>query len=146
MPSKSNNSQPSSNPSSPDRASAGSSQGGRRPTGEDPAGASPVPRRWSARRKLEIVQRLLRGESLDALARETRQPASRISEWRDAFLAAGEDAMKSRVGDPEHDAKAEERRRLQAKIGEQAMEIELLYERCHKLEAGLPPARRRSRR
>jgi hypothetical protein len=26
------------------------------------------------------------------------------------------------------------------------MEIELLYERCHKLEAGLPPGRRRSSR
>ena len=41
---------------------------------------------------------------------------------------------------------AQEKRRLQAKIGEQAMEIELLYERCHKLEAGLPPGQRRSKR
>ena len=40
----------------------------------------------------------------------------------------------------------EERRRLQAKVGQLAMENELLYERCHKLEAGLPPARRRPRR
>lgn len=132
--------------SSPGRASAGSSEGGRRPTGDDPAGASPLPRRWSARRKAEVVLRLLRGESLDALARETRQPASRISEWRDSFLAGGEQAMKTRVDDPEHQAVVEDRRRLQAKIGELAMENELLYERCHKLEAGLPPARRRSRR
>jgi hypothetical protein len=92
------------------------------------------------------VQRLLRGASLDALAREIVQPASRISEWRDAFLAAGEQAMKTRTDDPEHEAAVEDRRRLQAKIGEQAMEIELLYERCHKLEAGLPPGRRRSSR
>ena len=33
--------------------------------------------RWSARRKEEVVLRLLRGESLDALARETGQPAGR---------------------------------------------------------------------
>jgi len=104
------------------------------------------PQRWSANRKVEVVLRFLRGESLDALAREIGQPASRITEWRDAFLAAGEDGMKSRAGDPEHEAHDEERRRLQAKIGKQAMEIELLYERCHKLEAGLPPAQRRSRR
>jgi hypothetical protein len=44
--------------------------------------ASPVGRRetrWSARRKEEVVLRLLRGESLDLLARETGQPAGRIS-------------------------------------------------------------------
>lgn len=69
-----------------------------------------------------------------------------MTEWRDAFLVSGEDGLKSRVGDPEHDAHEEERRRLQAKIGQLAMENELLYERCHKLEAGLPPARRRSKR
>ncbi len=105
-----------------------------------------VPRRWSTHRKSEVVLRILRGEGLDAVAREIGQPPSRIAEWREAFLAAGEDGMKSRGGDPEHEASEDERRRLQAKIGQQAMEIELLFERCHKLEAGLPPARRRSRR
>jgi transposase len=34
---------------------------------------------WSARRKEEVVLRLLRGESLDALARETGQAASKWS-------------------------------------------------------------------
>jgi transposase-like protein len=38
--------------------------------------------RWSARRKQEVVMRLLRGESLDALARETGQAAGTISAWR----------------------------------------------------------------
>ena len=33
-------------------------------------------KRWSAKRKQEVVLRLLRGESLDALSRETGQPAS----------------------------------------------------------------------
>ena len=36
--------------------------------------------RWSARRKQEVVLRLLRGESLDALARET--PAGRRDDQR----------------------------------------------------------------
>ena len=35
--------------------------------------------RWSARRKEQVVLRLLRGESLDLLARETGQPAGRIA-------------------------------------------------------------------
>ena len=35
--------------------------------------------RWSARRKQEVLLWLLRGESLDALARETGQPAGTIS-------------------------------------------------------------------
>ena len=41
--------------------------------------------RWSARRKEEAVLRLLRGESLDLLARETGQPAGQISSWREDF-------------------------------------------------------------
>ncbi len=37
--------------------------------------------RSGGRRKEEVVLRLLRGEGLDALARETGQPAGRISAW-----------------------------------------------------------------
>jgi hypothetical protein len=52
--------------------------------------------RWSARRKEELVLRLLRGEGLDALARETGQAAGTISVWREDFLAAGREGLKSR--------------------------------------------------
>ena len=52
--------------------------------------------RWSARRKEEVVLRLLRGESLDLLARETGQPAGVISRWREEFLAAGREGLKAR--------------------------------------------------
>jgi len=45
--------------------------------------------RWSARREEQVVLRLLRGESLDLLARETGQPAGRIAGWREGFLQAG---------------------------------------------------------
>ena len=37
---------------------------------------------WSARRKQEVVLRLLRGESLAVLDRETGQAARTISSWR----------------------------------------------------------------
>src|SRR3982751_6465710 len=52
--------------------------------------------RWSARRKQEVVLRLLRGEGLDALARETGQAAGVIASWREDFLHAGHDGLKTR--------------------------------------------------
>ncbi len=68
-----------------------------------------------------------------------------LTEWRDPFLAGPEFGLKGQPEEDEHEGHAQEKRRLQAKIGEQAIEIELLYERCHKLEAGLPPVQRRSK-
>jgi hypothetical protein len=52
--------------------------------------------RWSARRKEEVVLRLLRGETLDALARESGQAAGTISSWREEFLQGGHEGLKSR--------------------------------------------------
>src|ERR687895_727523 len=73
--------------------------------------------RWSARRKEGVVLRLLRGESLDALARESGQPAGRIASWREEFLAAGREGLKSRP------VPAEDRRLAEAqrKVGELSM-------------------------
>src|SRR4051812_49702492 len=78
--------------------------------------------RWSARRKQEVVLRLLRGEGLDALARETGQAAGTISRWREDFLAGGREGLKGRP------APVEDRRLVEAqrKIGELAMEIDIL--------------------
>jgi transposase len=78
--------------------------------------------RWSARRKEEVVLRLLRGEGLDALARETGQAAGTISAWREDFLAAGREGLKSRP------AQVEDRRLTEAqrKIGELALEADIL--------------------
>jgi hypothetical protein len=78
--------------------------------------------RWSARRKEELVLRLLRGEGLDALARETGQAAGTISSWREEFLAAGREGLKSRP-------RPVEERRLadaQRKIGELALDNDIL--------------------
>src|SRR3954471_18015746 len=78
--------------------------------------------RWSARRKEQVVLRLLRGESLDLLARETGQPAGRIAGWREEFLEAGREGLKSRPA-PEGD------RRLldaQRKVGELQLEVDIL--------------------
>ncbi len=78
--------------------------------------------RWSARRKEEVVLRLLRGEGLDALARESGQSAGRIAGWREEFLAGGREGLKARPA-PEDDRRLVE---AQRKIGELAMENDIL--------------------
>src|SRR6188472_716201 len=78
--------------------------------------------RWSARRKGEVVLRLLRGASLDALARETGQAAGTISGWREEFLARGREGLKSRPRPVEDRALAD----AQRKIGELALDNDIL--------------------
>jgi len=97
------------------------------------------PGRFSARRKTEVILRVLRGEPLDTLARELGVTAATLAQWREHFLAGGQGALKSRPAD-ERD---EEIQRLRAKVGEITMSNELLLERCHRLEANLPLPRRR---
>ena len=95
--------------------------------------------RWSSRRKEGVVLRLLRGESLDALARECGQPAGAISRWREDFLAAGREGLKARAAPPEE----RELREAQRKIGAQAIEIDTLRALLGK--KGAPRSERRSR-
>ena len=58
------------------------------------------PERWSAQRKTELVLRLLRGESLDSVSRESQVPAHELESWQRAFLEAGTRGLK-RHTDPE---------------------------------------------
>jgi hypothetical protein len=90
---------------------------------------------------MEAVIRLLKSEPLDKVSRELGVMAGTLSEWREAFLAGGQGALKSR---PEDD-RDEEILRLEAKIGEITMENELLRDRARKAEANLPLRWRRSR-
>ena len=109
-----------------------------------PSGAAgPEPeRRFSARRKLAAVARLLRGEPLETVARELNVTAARLSEWRGRALVGAEAAMKER----ERDGRDEELLRLKAKLGEVTMANELLEQKVAALEGGRPLGRRRPRR
>jgi hypothetical protein len=95
--------------------------------------------RFSAKRKTQIVLRLLRGEDLETLSREVGVTAATLSGWRDGFLDGGTAAMKSRPAD-ERD---EEIARLRAKVGQLTMDVELLGQKCQHLESGRPFASRR---
>ena len=106
-------------------------------------GPTPEPRRrMSARRKQETVLRLLRGEGLELVSRELAVTAAELSGWREAFLAAGEAALKTRPAD----ARDAEIGRLKEKVGDLTMANELLGVKIERLETSRPLARRRSRR
>jgi transposase len=83
--------------------------------------ADDLPERWSAQRKMEIVLRLVRGEAIDEVAREIQVPVHEVEEWRRVFLESGQQGLKRRGLDPEE----RELRRLQAKIGDMTMRLEL---------------------
>jgi transposase len=80
-----------------------------------------LPDRWSAQRKTEIVLRVIRGEAIDEVAREIQVPVHEVEEWRRVFLESGQQGLKRCGLDPEE----RELRRLQAKIGDMTMRLEL---------------------
>jgi transposase-like protein len=119
----------------------GDAEGARRATGASPgtAGALGPGQRWSLRRKREVMLRLLRGESLDAVSRELGVPIYRLEAWRDAALAAVDGALKSRKGASKTSVELDAALK---RVGELTMENELLRARCR---AKAPLARRRSK-
>jgi hypothetical protein len=122
----------------------GETEGARRATGVSPNGgavAGPLApgQRWSVLRKREVVLRLLRGESLEALSRELAVEIHRLQRWRDRALAGIDESLREREGDPlqgELDAAVK-------RVGELSMENELLRQR---MRAAGPLAFGRSRR
>ena len=55
-----------------------------------------VAKRFSVQRKMAIVARLLRGEPLELVARETNVSIARLTEWRERALAGAATALKER--------------------------------------------------
>lgn len=93
--------------------------------------------RWSAGRKREVVLRMLRGESVDALSRELGVEIYRLEQWREKALIGIDESLKQRQGDP---VQAELNQAMR-RIGELTMENELLWQRVRKPG---PLAKRRS--
>jgi predicted RNase H-like nuclease (RuvC/YqgF family) len=118
------------------------SQGARRATEEGSTNGWQKPQRFSARQKTEVVLRLLRGEPLDLVSRELGIPVARLTTWREAFLDAGQEALK-KIPLENRDR---ELGRLREKLGESTMEMELLREKLGRLETSRPLRPRRSRR
>ena len=104
-----------------------------------PSGVDAGPKRYSVRRKMAVVARLLRGEPLDVVAREANVSVAKLTEWRERALAGAASAR-------ERDDHEDEIARLKSKVGEITMDNELLSAKITAMEAKSPLARRRSRR
>ena len=52
------------------------------PEPSSPPNEVELPERWSVQRKSELVLRLLRGEALDAVSRESQVPAHELESWK----------------------------------------------------------------
>ena len=75
--------------------------------------------RWTASKKAEVVLRLLRGEPIDGVSRESSVTVETLNKWREDFVAAGIAALKGKTLGQVRIAA------LEKKIGQQAMELEL---------------------
>lgn len=96
--------------------------------------------RWSVARKREVVLRILKGESLDALSRELALPMHTLEKWRDKARDAMDAGLRERAPDDPLQAEVD---KAHQRIGELTMENELLLKR---VEKSSPFASRKSRR
>lgn len=78
--------------------------------------------RWTAKRKAAVVLELIKGTTTAAeVARQHDLTIGEVEQWRDEFLAAGEDRMRRNPKEAEAQFEAE-RKELHAKIGELTLE------------------------
>jgi transposase len=103
------------------------------------SGGVELPERWSVQRKTELVLRLLRGEALDAVSRDSQIPAHELESWKRVFLETGTRGLKTRTEPEERELTF-----ARAKIGELMMRLELAEHLIEK--RGLADEWKRSRR
>ena len=117
----------------------GEAQGVGRATEDSPAavraavGPLAPGQRWSVARKREVVLRLLRGESVEALSRELGVEIYQLEEWRQRAFTGIDASLRER-------GTTAERLELDAalkRLGELTMDHELLLERCRR--SGVSP-------
>jgi hypothetical protein len=112
------------------------------PTSPETVGRKPI-QRWSAARKRDVVLRLLRGESIEAVSRQVAVEPYRLEQWRERALAALDAGLKDRAEDDPIQAGLGA---AYKRLGELGMENELLREKIARLEGGVPFHRARSRK
>ncbi len=90
--------------------------------------------RKSVNVKERAVLRLLKGEDLELVSRDTGFALHELSRWRDKFLLGGRENLKSHSKDPLN-AELEQRDKLISKL---ALENEIL-KKARAITAGLKP-------
>ena len=84
--------------------------------------------RWTAKRRSALVMSILKGEtSAQEAARKHGLTVSEIEDWRERFLLAAENALRSRPKDDEA-LKDEQIKKMQRKIGEMVLDMDIMRE------------------
>lgn len=86
------------------------------------------PQRWTAKRRLSLVISIIKGEtSTQDAARKHALTVAQVEQWRDKFLQGAENALRSKPRDEEGE-QALYIRRLERKIGQQALDLDIMKE------------------
>jgi transposase-like protein len=84
--------------------------------------------RWTSKRRAALVLSILKGEtSVQEAARKHGLTVAEIEDWRERFLLAAENALRSRPKDEEA-LKDERIKKLERKIGEMVLDMDILRE------------------
>jgi transposase-like protein len=84
----------------------------------------PTIQRWAAKRKVELLLQLIRGETkLVDVCREQDLKQSEVEGWMETFVKAGERGLKANAAD-EVATHAKELQALRAKVGELVLELD----------------------
>jgi len=84
--------------------------------------------RWTTKRKSALVLSIIKGEtSIQEAARQHGITVAEIEDWKDRFLLAAENALRSRPKDEEA-LREEEIKKLKQKIGDLVMDIDIMKE------------------
>ncbi len=84
--------------------------------------------RWTSKRRAALVLSILRGEtSAQEAARKHGLTVAEIEDWKERFLLAAENALRSRPKDEEA-LKDERIKKLERKIGKLVLDMDILRE------------------
>jgi transposase-like protein len=84
--------------------------------------------RWTAKRRAALILQILKGEtSVQEAARKHGLRASEVEEWKERFLLAAENALRSRPKN-EEGLKEERIKQLERKIGGMVLDMDILEE------------------
>jgi len=84
--------------------------------------------RWTAKRRVALVPSIVRGEtSVAEAARKHGLTVAEVEEWQERFVAAAENALRSRPKDEEA-LEDEQIKKLKQKVGEVVLDLDILRE------------------
>ena len=84
--------------------------------------------RWTAKRRSALVQTIIKGEtSMQEAARKHGLTIAEVEDWKERFLAAAENALRSRPREEEA-LQREREKQLERKVGQLVMELDILKE------------------